>query len=209
MGQPEGTRHTASVSTFWDLVIKIGTGALGGACVVFFLAPHVSHRQEIGKARAAALLALRGEVVKLRAHLSFHWHRYKVQKSYPGDFLLPAARARFLCDMVVHAWEVSPRTRAVVRRHLVRIFGELDVRAAEELSMLPMKDGRFHVGNDTEIWQAVLLADFAEVEDLGLEMSGSLRDFADDLANEDKYNQLQVDLIELLRVVGGAERLAS
>ncbi|MGC9541589.1 hypothetical protein [Streptomyces sp. UG1] len=195
------------MSTFWDLVIKIGTGALAGAAAAYFLAPYVSHRQEIGKARAAALLALRGEVVKLRAHLSYYWHRYTSQKSYPGDFLLPAARARFLCDMVKHAWEVDPRQRSKVRRHLVRIFGELDVRAAEDLSMVPMKDERFHAANDTEVWQAALLAGFEEVEALGLEMSGSLQSFVDDEANEDKYHQLQSDISELLREVGGVDRL--
>ena len=197
------------MSTFLDLAIKIGTGALGGACVVLFLAPYVSYRQEIGKARATSLLALRAEVVKLRAHLSYYWHRYKAENSYPGDFLLPSAQARFLCDMVTHAWHLAPRPRARVRQHLVRVFGELDVRAAEELSMVPMKDERFHAANETEVWQAVLLAGFEEVEELGLEMRGSLRAFADDQANEDKYDQLQACIGELLREVGGTDRLAA
>jgi hypothetical protein len=195
------------VRIFLDLLVKIGTGALGGACVVLFLAPYVSYRQELGKARAAALLALRAEVVKLRAHLSYHWHRYKAEKSYPGDFLLPSAQARFVCDMVTHARDLSPSRTAKVRQYLVRIFGELNVRAAEELSMVPMKDDRFHAANDTEVWQAVLLAGFEEAEELGLEMSGSLRAFADDQANEDKYERLQMDIAELLREVGRAERL--
>ncbi|MET7616975.1 hypothetical protein [Streptomyces sp. NPDC005408] len=195
------------MSTLLDLLIKIGTGALGGAGAAFYLAPHVSHQQEIGKARAAALLALRAEVVKLRAHLSYHWHRAKVEKSYPGTFLQSSARGRFVCDMVVHAWQLSPRRRKAVRRHLVEIFGELDVRAAEELSMTPLKDDRFHAANDGEVWQGVLLAHIEEVQELGLEMSGSLRAFADDPLDEDKYNQAQLDLTELLRIVGGVERL--
>jgi hypothetical protein len=51
------------------------------------------------------------------------------------------------------------------------------------------------------------LAHIEEVQELGLEMSGSLRAFADDLFDEDRYNQVQLDLTELLRVVGGVERL--
>ncbi|WP_435611787.1 hypothetical protein [Streptomyces sp. bgisy159] len=196
------------MSTFWDLVIKIGTGALAGAAAAYFLAPYVSHRQEIGKDRAAALLALRGEVVKLRAHLAFQWHHYKAQKSYPGDFLRPQERARILCDMVTHAWNLSPKQRVRVHRHLVTIFGALDVRAAEELSMVPMKDERFHPVNETEVWQAALLADYDEVEALGLEMSGSMQGFVDNQADEDRYNQLQLDITELLRTVGGVDRLA-
>lgn len=194
---------------FWDLVIKIGTGALGGALVVLFLAPSVSYRQEIGKARATAVLGLRAEVVGLRAHLSFHWHLYTTSKTYPGDFLLPSARARFLCDMVAHAWCLSPRPRKRVRRQLVQIFGELNVRAAEEISMAPMKDARFHAANDTEVWQAALLAGLDEAEELGLEIHGSLDGFARDMANEDKCNQLQSDLSGLLRDLGGAAHLAS
>ncbi|MEH0555532.1 hypothetical protein [Streptomyces sp. B21-101] len=197
------------MSTFLDLAIKIGTGALGGACVVLFLAPYVSYRQEIGKARATSLLALRAEVVKLRAHLSYYWHRYKAEKSYPGDFLLPSAQARFLCDMVTHAWHLAPRPRARVRQHLVRIFGELDVRAAEELSMVPMKGESFHAANDTEVWQAVRLAGFEDIEELGLETSGSLRAFVDDQADEEKYEQLQLHIGELLDEVGGTDRLAA
>ncbi|MFC9339373.1 hypothetical protein ACFT0G_12090 [Streptomyces sp. NPDC057020] len=197
------------MSMFWDLVIKIGTGALGGAFVVLFLAPFVSYRQEIGKARATAVLGLRAEVVKLRAHLAYHWHRYTVSKSYPGAFLLPSARARFLCDMVAQAWGLSSRSRKRVRRQLVQIFGELDVRAAEELSMVPVNDERFHAASDTEVWQAALLAGFEEAEDLGLEMSGSLEAFARDQASEDKYNQLQLDLSELLRDLDGVAHLDS
>jgi len=197
------------VSTFWDLVIKIGTGALAGAAAAYFLAPYVSHRQEIGKARAAAQVALRVEVVKLRAQLSYHWHRAKVEKSYPGTFLQSSERGRFVCDIVVHAWQLSRGDRAAVRRHLVTIFGELDVRTAEEVAMTPMKDDRFHVANDAEVWMGVQLAHIEEVEELGLEMSGSLRAFADNLFDEDKYNQVQLDLTELLRVVGGADRLDS
>lgn len=193
---------------FWDLVIKVGTGALGGAFVVLFLAPFVSYRQEIGKARATAVLGLRAEVVGLRAHLSYHWHRYMTSKSYPGDFLLPSARARFLCGMVAHAWGLSSRSRKRVRRQLVQVFGELNVRAAEELSMVPMKDERFHAANDTDVWQAALLEGFTEAEELGLEMSGSLDDFARDLASEDRYNQVQSDLSDLLRYLGGAAHLA-
>ena len=52
--------------------------------------------------------------------------------------------------------------------------------AAEELSMVPMKDERFHAANDTEVWQAVFMAGFAEVEERGLDMSGSLRAFVED-----------------------------
>ncbi|MCZ7458914.1 hypothetical protein [Streptomyces sp. WMMC940] len=169
----------------------------------------MSYRQEIGKARATAVLGLRAEVVELRAHLSYHWHRYTASRSYPGDFLLPSARSRYLCDMVAHAWGLSSRPRKRVRRQLVEIFGELNVRAAEELSMVPMKDERFHAANDTEVWQAALLAGFEEAEALGLEMTGSLDDFARDQASEDKYNRLQSDLSDLLLGLGGAAHLAS
>lgn len=187
--------------------MRAATGALGGAVVVYFLASRVAQQQEIGKARAAAQLALRAEVVKLRAHLSYHWRHHQVHKKYPGSFLAAAAQARFVCDMVANASELQPKLWNKVRRHLVQIFGELNVRAAEELSRVPMKDG-FHPANDSDIWQAALLADFGEVEELGLNAEGSLRDFADNQLSEDKYNQVQSDLEDLLRVANGRKRLA-
>jgi hypothetical protein len=181
----------------WPVLVA---GVLG-----FVLASHVAGRQEIGKARAAAGMALRADVVKLRAHLSYHWRRNEQHQTFPG--LKDAERARRLCDMVAHAWEMSPRRRKSVRQCLVQLFGELDVRAAEELSMVSLGD-RCHPANDSEVWKAVHAAELEEVAELGLDVSGSLHEFADDPSNEDRYNQVRSDLDALLRIVGGVERLA-
>lgn len=75
--------------------------------------------------------------------------------------------------------------------------------------MFPMKDERFHITNHTEVWQAAVLASFEEVQELELEMGGSLKAFADDASDEDRYNLVQLHLSVLLREVGGVERLDS
>ncbi|MDH2387616.1 hypothetical protein QCN29_02195 [Streptomyces sp. HNM0663] len=194
------------MTVLYELTTR-GLPVLVAGVLGFVLASHVAGRQELGKARAAAQLALRAEVVELRAHLAYHWRRYELHETYPDAFLTYAARSRRLCDMVAHAWGMSPRRRESVRQCLVQLFGELDVRAAEELSMVSLGD-RCHPANDSEVWSAVHAAEIGEVAELGLNMPGSLHEFADDSSSEDRYNQARSDLDALLRTAGGAERLA-
>ncbi|MEU0808182.1 hypothetical protein [Streptomyces sp. NPDC005970] len=195
-----------------DLAVKVGTGALGGATASLFLAVYVAQRQERGKLRAADLDALRSYIAQRLSHLALHWHRYSVTKSFPGQFLKSGSQDAMAVELVRLSLRLSKRQQRRIRRQLIVIFGELTVTCAEEFAMTPASDGTHalktessEVGRQmipTEAWQGAAVSKMEQLGDRSIG-SGSLRAFADAMAEASKYDAVRRDFEALLKMVGG------
>ncbi|MCX5140855.1 hypothetical protein [Streptomyces sp. NBC_00338] len=193
------------MNTALDLIVKIATGALGGAVVVLALAPWVAHRQEVGKARAAALLELRQVVMETMAYNAYHHARGKAQGSYQGDPLSVTHRARVVCDMVMAAWKLSQAQQRRVRAALVSAYGELTVQLAERLAMTPFQEG--HSSRDSKTWMSAL-EQLSSVESRELlTFKGTMDRFAENPLDEVAHTAARADMEDLLKTLGGRSRL--
>jgi hypothetical protein len=198
-----GQSRLPPVNTLLDLAIKVATGALGGAMAALFLASKVAHRQELGKARAAAQLELRGLVAEQAAYNEYQHMRTRASGSYSGDPLNVQHQARVACDFIAVAGRLSPRIQGRVRKLLIPIFGELTVTTAERLGLTPFVKG--HAVKDTNTWSLALM-EAGQVAP-GATVSGSLAVFAKDPGDTAAYASIKKDMAALLKSLGGRPRL--
>ncbi|MFE9859895.1 hypothetical protein [Streptomyces sp. NPDC005780] len=194
------------MNTALDVIVKIATGALGGAVVVLALAPWVAHRQEVGKARAAALLELRQVVMEAMAYNAYHHARSRAQGSYQGDPLSVTHRARVVCDMVTAAWKLSQSQQRRVRAALVSAYGELTVQLAERLAMTPFQED--HSARDSKTWTSALEQLTLVESGEPLTLKGTMDTFAENPLDEAAHTAARGDMEELLKTLGGGRAWA-
>ncbi|MEU7605431.1 hypothetical protein [Streptomyces sp. NPDC041003] len=193
------------MNTAWELIVKIGTGALGGAVVVLFLAPWVAHRQEVGKARATALLELRARVGADLSYVRYNYRRMRAAGSYVGDPFSVTHRAALATKLVASAWGLSPRMQAKVRSRLVAVFGEVVLIVAERFSLAEFKSGS--AASDAGTWSAAMLEAGQDALRSGAPTEGSYALFAANPLKSDGYERVETDLMKLLDCLGGDAQL--
>ncbi|MFD7019133.1 hypothetical protein [Streptomyces sp. NPDC059928] len=116
-------------------ITTVPVAALTTVLLGFAMAHWLARRQEFGKARAAAEIALRTRFHALRSQAEYTYSMLQSTSTYDPQFLRHEAVFEFLAVSVEHAQALSNRQQRKVRGALVDLCGEDRVRQAEDVGV--------------------------------------------------------------------------
>ncbi|MFE7111737.1 hypothetical protein ACFU98_29335 [Streptomyces sp. NPDC057575] len=120
---------TATIST------TVPVAAFTTVLLSFALAHWIARRQEFGKARAAAEIALQAKFLELRSQVDYAEIRLQSTSSYDPSYLKSENVFGFLTATVAHTRALPERKQKKIRTSLVELCGEWRVRMAEDIGL--------------------------------------------------------------------------